>query len=261
LDGDERVTKFAKPLALRPDPHAAQETPDTAMLLAAGLGKRMRPLTATRPKPLIEVGGRSLLDHSLDRVRAAGVKRVVVNVHYLADALEAHVRRHAADLDVAISDERAILLETGGGVVHALSLLGDKPFFVINSDNLWVDGPVDTLRLLANRWNDERMDALLLVVPLARATAHSGQGDFHMDAAGRLRRREPRRVAPFVYTGVQLVSPRLFEDAPDGPFSTNILWDRAIAKGRAFGVVHQGLWCDVGTPAALPLAEELLKGG
>ncbi|WP_454882803.1 nucleotidyltransferase family protein [Sphingomonas oryzagri] len=255
------MSKFAKPLALRPDPHSAQELPDTAMLLAAGLGKRMRPLTATRPKPLIEVGGRALLDHSLDRVRASGVKRVVVNVHYLADALEAHVRRHAADLDVTISDERPTLLETGGGVVHALPLLGDRPFFVINSDNLWVDGPVDTLRLLAHRWDDAQMDALLLVVPLARATAHGGQGDFHMDAAGHLRRREPRRIAPFVYTGVQLVSPRLFADAPEGAFSTNILWDRAIASRRAFGVVHQGLWCDVGTPAAIPLAEELLKGG
>jgi MurNAc alpha-1-phosphate uridylyltransferase len=255
------VSKFAKPLALRPDPHAAQALPDTAMLLAAGLGKRMRPLTATRPKPLVEVGGKALLDHALDRVRAGGVKRVVVNVHYLADALEAHVRRHAADLDIAISDERATLLETGGGIVHALPLLGAKPFFAINSDNLWVDGPVDTLRLLAHRWDDDAMDALLLVVPLARATAHGGQGDFHMDAAGRLRRRASRRIAPFVYTGVQLVSPRLFADAPDGPFSTNILWDRAIAAGRAFGVVHQGLWCDVGTPTALPLAEELLKSG
>lgn len=253
------MMKPKRTLNIRPEPGGT--VPKTAMVMAAGLGKRMRPLTATRPKPLIEVGGRSLLDHSLDRLRASGVKRVVVNVHYLADALEAHVRRHAADLDVTISDERATLLETGGGVVHALPLLGDKPFFVINSDNLWVDGPVDTLRLLANRWDDEQMDALLLVVPLARATAHGGQGDFHMDAAGHLRRREPRRIAPFVYTGVQLVSPRLFADAPEGPFSTNILWNRAIEKGRAFGVVHQGLWCDVGTPASLPLAEELLKGG
>jgi N-acetyl-alpha-D-muramate 1-phosphate uridylyltransferase len=255
------MSRFSKPLALRPDPHAAQELPDTAMLLAAGLGKRMRPLTATRPKPLVEVGGRALLDHALDRVRAAGVKRAVVNVHYLADALEAHVHRHAEGLDIAISDERAQLLETGGGVTHALPLLGQKPFFVINTDNLWVDGPIDTLRLLANRWDDAEMDALLLVVALARATAHGGQGDFHMDAAGRLTRRQPRRVAPFVYTGVQLVSPRLFEAAPDGPFSTNILWDRAIAAGRAFGVVHQGLWCDVGTPAAIAVAEDMLKGG
>ena len=255
------MSRFAKTLSIRPDPHGARALPGTAMLLAAGLGKRMRPLTATRPKPLIEVAGRSLLDHALDHVRAAGVGRVVVNLHYLADALEAHVRRHAADLDVAFSDERGTLLETGGGVAHALPLLGDRPFYVINSDNFWVDGPVDTLRLLANRWDDEQMDALLLVVPLARATAHNGQGDFHMDAEGHLARRQPRRVAPFVYTGVQLVSPRLFADVPDGSFSMNLLWDRAIAAKRAFGVVHQGLWCDVGTPGAIAIAEDMLKGG
>ncbi len=253
--------KFAKPLSLRPDPHAAQALPDTAMLLAAGLGKRMRPLTATRPKPLVKVGGEAIIDHVLDHVRAAGVGKVVVNVHYLADALEAHVRHHAADLDVTISDERGELLETGGGVVRALPILGDQPFFVINTDNVWIDGPVDTLRLLANRWDDEEMDALLLVVPLARATAHGGRGDFHMDAIGHLRRREPRRMAPFVYTGVQLVSPRLFVDAPGGAFSMGTVWDRAIGAGRAFGVVHQGLWCDVGTPAAIPIAEAMLGGG
>jgi len=255
------MSRFARTLSLRPDPHGAQALPETAMLLAAGLGKRMRPLTATRPKPLVEVAGRSLLDHALDRVRAAGIGRVVVNVHYLADALEAHVRRHAQGLDIEISDERGELLETGGGVVHALPLLGDRPFYVINTDNFWVDGPVDTLRLLANSWDEARMDALLLVVPLARATAHGGQGDFHMNAEGRLARRQPRRVAPFVYTGIQLVSPRLLADAPAGSFSMNLLWNRAIAAGRAFGVVHQGLWCDVGTPAAIAVAEEMLKGG
>lgn len=255
------MSRFAKTLSLRPDPHREQALPETAMMLAAGLGKRMRPLTATRPKPLVEVAGRALLDHALDRVRAAGVRRAVVNVHYLADALEAHVRRHAHGLDIAISDERRELLETGGGVVHARPLLGELPFYVINTDNFWVDGPVDTLRLLANRWDDDRMDALLLVVPLARATAHSGQGDFHMDAEGRLKRRQPRRVAPFVYTGVQLISPRLLAGAPDGAFSMNLLWDRAIAADRAFGVVHQGLWCDVGTPSAIAVAEDMLKGG
>lgn len=257
------MSRFSKPLSLRPDPQErdGKAMPQAAMLLAAGLGKRMRPLTATRPKPLIEVAGKSLLDHALDHVRAAGVPGVVVNVHYLADALEAHLRRHAQGLDVAISDEREQLLETGGGVARALPLLGEHPFFVINTDNLWVDGPIDALRLLAHRWDDARMDALLLLVPLARAVAHGGQGDFHMDAAGRLRRRQPRRIAPFVYTGVQLVSPRLFEDAPEGAFSLNLLWDRAIAAGRAFGMVHQGLWCDVGTPSAIAQAEEMLRRG
>lgn len=248
------------PLSLRPDP-ATEWMPDVAMLMAAGLGKRMRPLTATRPKPLVEVAGKPLIDHALDRVRAAGIGRVVVNVHYLADALEAHLARRAGDLDIAISNERAALLETGGGVAHALPLLGDQPFIVANADNLWVDGPIDALHLLASRWDDATMDALLLVVPLARANCHKGPGDFHMDAMGRLSRRRPARVAPFVYTGVQLVHPRLFADVPEGAFSTNLLWDRAIARGRAHGVVHQGLWFDVGHPAAIPATEALLSEG
>ena len=254
------MTKFAKPLSLRPE-FGAPDRPETAMLLAAGLGKRMRPLTATRPKPLVEVGGRSLLDHALDRLRAGGVRRVVVNVHYLADALEAHLRRHADGLDIAISDERAQLLETGGGVVHALPQLGDKPFYVANADSLWVDGPADTLHLLANGWDDERMDALLLVVPLARANCHSGTGDFHMDAVGRLSRRRQGKVAPFVYTGVQIVSRRLFDGAVEEPFSFNRLWDKAIAAGRCYGVVHQGLWFDVGTPPAIARTEAILAHG
>lgn len=245
------------PLSLRPEPKA--DMPEVAMLMAAGLGKRMRPLTATRPKPLVEVAGKALLDHALDRIRAAGVHRVIVNVHYLADALEAHLKRRTGDLDLAISDERGELLETGGGLVKAGPLLGDRPFFVANTDNLWVDGPVDTLRLLAAHWDDAAMDALLLVVPLARANSYKGRGDFHMDAAGRLSRRKPGKVAPFVYTGVQIMSPRLLADAPEGPFSTNLLWDRAIAGGRAFGVVHQGLWFEVGTPQAIPATEALLS--
>ncbi len=257
------MTRFAKPLSLRPDPGAAgdDDMPDTAMLLAAGLGKRMRPLTATRPKPLVEVGGETLLDHALGHVRAAGIGRVVVNVHHYADALEAHLARHADGLDLVFSDERDALLETGGGVARAAPLLGERPFFVINTDNVWVDGPIDTLRLLGHRWDDAAMDVLLLVVPLARATAHGGPGDFHMDAGGRLARRSPRKIAPFVYTGVQLVSPRLLADAPEGAFSFNLLWDRAIGAGRAYGLVHQGLWCDVGAPANIAIAEEMLAGG
>jgi MurNAc alpha-1-phosphate uridylyltransferase len=233
----------------------------TAMVLAAGLGKRMRPLTATRPKPLVEVAGQSLLDHVFDRLRARCPPRAVVNVHYLADAVEAHLRRKMADIDVSISDERAHLLETGGGVTKALPLIGDERFLVVNSDNLWVDGPVNAIGLLAQHWNEAAMDALLLVVPLARANNHGGRGDFHMDANGLLARRRPGRVAPFVFTGIQLVSPRLFREAPEGAFSTNLLWDRAIAAGRAYGVVHQGLWFDVGTPGAIRATEAILAGG
>jgi N-acetyl-alpha-D-muramate 1-phosphate uridylyltransferase len=251
------VSRARKPLAIRPAPDCP--VPATAMVLAAGLGKRMRPLTATRPKPLIEVAGRTLLDHSLDRLRSAGVRKAVVNVHYLADALEAHLRNRVKGIEIAVSDERDTLLETGGGLVRALPLIDSDPFLVVNSDNLWVDGPVDAIRLLASGWDDERMDARLLLVPLARANCHKGQGDFHMDANGALRRRRPRGVAPFVFTGLQMVSKRLFEgELPSGPFSANLLWDRAIARGRCFGAVHEGLWFDVGAPANIRKADEML---
>jgi N-acetyl-alpha-D-muramate 1-phosphate uridylyltransferase len=252
------MNRQRKPLALRPDP--GQAVPTTAMVMAAGLGKRMRPLTATRPKPLIEIGGKPLIDHVLDRLKAAGVTKAVVNVHYLADAIEGHLQHRAKGMDFVVSDERAQLLETGGGLVKALPLIDSDPFIAVNADNLWIDGPVDALKLLASGWDDGRMDALLLVVPLAQAHCHNGRGDFHMSATGALTRRKPRGVAPFVYTGIQLLSKRFFEGAPaDGPFSTNLLWDRAIAKGRLFGAVHQGLWFDIGRPENIRLAEEMLR--
>jgi MurNAc alpha-1-phosphate uridylyltransferase len=230
------------------------------MVMAAGLGKRMRPLTATRPKPLVEVAGKALLDHTLDRLRAAGVRKAVVNVHYLPDVLESHLRHRVHGLEIAISDERDQLLETGGGLLKALPLIDADPFLVVNSDNLWVDGPVDSLRHLACHWDDRRMDALLLLVPLAGANCHKGQGDFHMSASGALRRKKPGTVAPFVYTGIQIISKRLFHDQlPSGPFSTNLLWDRAIEEGRCFGARHQGLWFDVGAPPNIRMAEEILQ--
>jgi len=253
------VTRKARALALRPDIEA--KVPDTVMVMAAGLGKRMRPLTASRPKPLVEVAGKALIDHVLDRLRSAGVKNIVVNVHYLADALEAHLKARAKDFDVQVSDERGLLLETGGGMIRAEPMIGADPFLVINSDNYWVDGPSDTLRLLASLWREEDMDALLLLVPQARAGNHHGQGDFHMKADGGLSRRQKGKVAPFVFTGIQMVSKRLLRDAPEGPFSTNILWDRAIAEGRCFGAVHQGLWFDVGNPAAIKATERALQDG
>ena len=243
---------------LRLRAEVSAEVPPVAMVMAAGLGKRMRPLTATKPKPLVEVAGKALLDHVLDRLRAAGVGKVVVNVHYLADALEAHLASHPHGLEMAVSDERALLLETGGGLVKAQAQIDCDPFLAVNSDNLWVDGPADTLKLLASHWDVARMDALLLLVPHARAFNHGGLGDFHMDREGRLRRRGRSKVAPFVYTGIQMVSKALLRDAPEGAFSTNILWDRAIAEGRGFGAVHQGLWFDVGTPAAIRATEQVL---
>jgi MurNAc alpha-1-phosphate uridylyltransferase len=245
--------------ALRLRAEVPADVPRTAMIMAAGLGKRMRPLTATKPKPLIEVAGQALLDHVLERLKAAGVNKVVVNVHYLADAVEAHLASRSHGLDIVISDERSLLMETGGGLVKAAPLLDCDPFLSINSDNLWIDGPADTLKLLASQWDDERMDALLLLVPLARAENHKGMGDFHMQRSGRLRRRARSHVAPFVFTGIQMLSKRLLRDAPEGPFSTNILWDRAIEEGRCFGAVHHGLWFDVGTPKSIETTEATLE--
>ena len=235
---------------------------DTAMVMAAGLGKRMLPLTAERPKPLIEVGGRALIDLMLDHLADAGIKQAVVNVHYLPDQVEAHL---AARLHphVMISDERAALLETGGGLTKAwrAGLLPD-PFFCVNSDNVWIDGPRNTLLDLSDAWDGARMDALLLVVPRERAFEHRGKGDFHLEPDGRLRRREPDEdTAPYIYIGAQVASHRLLRDGPDGAFSTMVLWERAIVEGRLYGVVHAGNWYDVGTPAALgPAAAALALG-
>jgi MurNAc alpha-1-phosphate uridylyltransferase len=245
--------------ALRLRAEVLAEVPATAMIMAAGLGKRMRPLTATKPKPLIEVHGKALLDHVIEKVRTAGVKKVVVNVHYLAGALEAHLMSRDYGLEVVVSDERDLLLETGGGLVKAAPLIDSDPFLALNSDNLWIDGPADTLKLLASQWDDKKMDALLLLVPQARALNHKGMGDFHMDREGRIRRRERSHVAPFVFTGIQITSKRLLREAPEGPFSTNILWDRAIEEGRCFGAVHQGLWFDIGTPQSIQLTETALE--
>ncbi len=232
---------------------------ESAMIMGAGLGKRMRPLTATRPKPLVRVAGKALIDHGLDRLEAAGIGHVVVNVHYLADALEAHLKAQKRPFTIAISDERGQLLDTGGGMVKALPLLKGDPILILNSDNIWTDGPEDSIRHLARHWDGERMDALLLLIRQASATGHGGRGDFHMDPGGLLSRRKPGRIAPFVYTGIQLVSRRLLVDAPEGPFSTNILWDRAIAAGRLYGLSHMGQWFDVGSPASIAPTEAALS--
>lgn len=233
---------------------------DTAMVMAAGLGKRMRPLTASQPKPLVRVAGRALIDHALDRMRDAGIARAVVNVHYLADTLEAHVLARKAPA-VVISDERDHLLETGGGMVkaQAAGLLPD-PFFCVNADSIWLDGPRNAFADLSAHWDGGRMDALLLVVPHARARNFGGAGDFYMDPAGRLRRKQAGRIAPYIYTGIQLVSHRLLRDAPEGAFSTNILWDRAIEEGRLFGTAFTGEWIEVGEPAHVAATEGHLAG-
>jgi MurNAc alpha-1-phosphate uridylyltransferase len=232
---------------------------DAAMVMAAGLGKRMLPLTESLPKPMVPVAGKPLIDHALDRLAEAGIVRAVVNVHYRPEAVEAHVAQRTVP-EVTISDERDLLLETGGGLVKAQSLLPD-PFFCVNSDNIWLDGPKDAFRELSDAWAPERMDALLLLARHTSAGNFRGLGDFHMDGQGRLARRRFNRIAPFIFTGIQLVAKRLLRDAPRGPFSTNVLWDRAIDEGRLFGVVFNGLWFEVGTPDAIRPTEVALAGG
>ena len=232
---------------------------DTSMVLAAGLGTRMRPLTNDRPKPLVEVAGKPLIDHALDRLAQAGVANAVVNVHHFGDAVETHVRGRSAPA-IAISDERDLLLETGGGLVWAQDLLPD-PFFCVNSDNVWLDGPTDAFQQLSAVWDASRMDALLLLVSHARASNFRGKGDFHMDGKGRLARRRSGRIAPFIFNGVQLIAKRLLRDAPKGPFSTNVLWTRAIEEGRLYGVSFTGEWFEVGDPQAIPPTEAALAGG
>lgn len=232
---------------------------DTAMVMAAGLGKRMRPLTATQPKPMVRVAGKPLIDHALDKLADAGIARAVVNVHYYADALEAHLGERARP-EIVISDERKELLETGGGMVRALPELPD-PFFCINADNIWLDGPKNAFQDLSQAWDAERMDALLLLVPHTRAANFAGLGDFHMDGMGRLRRRTAGRIAPHIYMGIQLVSHRLLRDAPAGRFGTMVLWERAIEEGRLFGTVFTGEWFEVGTPESIAPTEAALSGG
>jgi N-acetyl-alpha-D-muramate 1-phosphate uridylyltransferase len=234
---------------------------EAAMVLAAGLGTRMRPITQTLPKPLVRVGGRALLDHALDRVAEAGLGRAVVNVHHLAEQIEAHLTARAglaarAGLPaVSVSDERDGLLETGGGVVRALPLLGPGPFVVLNSDSFWIEGPRSNLRRLVETWDPAAMDALLLVAPTATSLGYEGRGDFRMDAEGRLTRRPEREVAPFLYAGVAVFAPEAFADAPAGAFSLNRVFDRAAARERLFGLRLDGQWLHVGTPEAIEAAE------
>ncbi|MFZ4689971.1 MAG: nucleotidyltransferase family protein, partial [Polymorphobacter sp.] len=208
--------------------------------------------------PLVEVAGRTLLDRALDRVEASGIGTAVVNAHYFADQIEAAVAARPGGLDIRVSDERAQLLETGGGVVKAMPLIDADPFFIVNADNMWIDGSADTLRLMAQRWDPKAMDALLLLVPLARATGYEGRGDFHLDPDGVVTPRGEVRVAPFVYSGIQLISKHLFDGEPVEAFSVWRQWHKALAEKRLYGAVHQGLWFHVGTPASVGETEGLL---
>lgn len=236
-------------------PHS--NAPTSAIVLAAGLGKRMLPLTATMPKPLVRVGGRTLIDFALDRLGEAGMTMVVVNVHHFADMLEAHLRTRPSPL-VVISDEREAVLETGGGVKKALPLLGAAPFITFNSDSIWVEGAQPNLSRLIEAWDPAEMDILMLVAPRDTSVGYEGEGDFGMAPSGRLQRRKPGERVPFVYAGVAIVKPEMVQGTPDGPFSANFFYDRAIANGRLYGLELDGQWLHVGEPHAIAEAEACL---
>ena len=246
-------------LAAREEEAAALLRPRvrTAMVFAAGLGQRMRPITATTPKPLVRVAGKALIDFSLDRLAEAGIARAIVNVHHLADQLEAHLATRTAPT-ILLSNERERLLETGGGLKKALPLLGAEPFLTLNSDSLWIEGPKPNLQRLVAAWDPGRMDILLLLATTATSVGYEGLGDFAMDAEGRLRRRQEREIVPFVYAGVAVMRPEVLAGTPDEPFSANLLYDRAIAAGRLHGLRLDGRWIHVGDPQSVAAAETCL---
>jgi MurNAc alpha-1-phosphate uridylyltransferase len=228
---------------------------ETGMVLAAGLGTRMRPITDTLPKPLVRVAGRTMLDHALDRLAEAGIARAVVNMHHLADQIEAHLSARTGAPAITLSDERDALLETGGGIRRALPLLGAAPFLAMNADTLWVEGPRSNLGWLIEAYDPASMDMLLLLAPVDTAVGYDGRGDFMMDETGRLARRGAEPKAPFVYAGAGIFHAGLFADTPEGAFSLNLLFDRAIAAGRLHGLRLDGTWLHVGTPDAIAEAE------
>ena len=230
------------------------------MVLAAGFGERMRPLTLRMPKPLVPLAGKPLLDHVLDRLASAGVTTAVVNVHYLPEQLEAHLAaRRSKPPETLVSDERGVLLDTGGGAKKALPLLGHGPFFIHNADSVWTEGAAPALTRMLRKWNPAAMDCLLLLAPTATSIGYAAKGDFSMGSDGRLQRRGEGEIVPFAFAGVSLCDERLFKDAPEGRFSLNVLWDKALAKGRLYGVRLDGRWMHVGTPEALAEAETLFE--
>ncbi|MDX8493916.1 nucleotidyltransferase family protein [Mesorhizobium sp. VK22B] len=232
--------------------------PKTAMVLAAGLGKRMRPITDTMPKPLVKIAGKTLLDWGLDSLEAAGVTRAVVNVHYLPEQIIAHVAGRRAPR-IVISDEREALLESAGGIVRALPLLGSAPFYIVNADTFWIDSGEPSLERLALAWDAARMDILLMLTDLDSATGHCVGTDFLVAPDGALRRSKGD-PAGLIYAGAAIIHPRVFKDAPEGSHSLNVYFDKAIAAGRLFGIAMRGRWITVGTPDAIPAAEAAVAG-
>ncbi len=230
----------------------------TAMALAAGFGTRMRPLTNDRPKPMVELAGRPMIDHVLARLQKAGIEQCIVNLHYQADVLERHLRRRRQKPRILFSSERDAILDTGGGVRRALPLLGDQPFVLHNSDSVWIEHQTDNIAALLNHYDPQKMDGLLLMAPVETSLGYEGAGDFFIEAGGHLRRRLPGEASPHVFTGVSIQHPRLFDNSPEGAFSLNLVWDEALAQGRLYGLAFEGLWMHVGTPQALTEAEKAI---
>jgi MurNAc alpha-1-phosphate uridylyltransferase len=230
---------------------------DTAMVLSAGLGTRMAAANGNLPKPLIPLNGRPLIDRVLDRIAAAGVSRAVVNVHHRADLIERHLKERRSPR-IEFSDERTALLDTGGGIKKVLTRLGPGPFLIHNADSVWIESVGSNLDRLFDSWHEERMDCLLLLAPASISLGYQGRGDFALEPDGRIRRRAEQEVVPFVFAGVSIAHPRLFEGSPQGAFSLNVLWSRSIAAGRAWGMRMEGVWMHVGTPEALAQAEQCL---
>lgn len=231
--------------------------PKRGMVLAAGLGTRMRPLTNDRPKPLLTIAGRTLLDHAIDRFKAAGITNILVNVHYMGEMVIEHLKKRT-DVEITIQDERAKLLDTGGALRKALPFFAGEPFFTYNSDSIWLESFGSNLMRMAARWNSEEMDCLMLLAPTVSALGYDGRGDFTMDTLGRLARRQPQRVAPFAWPGIQIMHPRLVERGQGEVFSTNRLWDIAAEEGRLFGIRLDGKWMHIGTPEARAEAEDFM---
>jgi MurNAc alpha-1-phosphate uridylyltransferase len=234
--------------------------PRNAMVLAAGFGTRMHPLTETMPKPMVPVAGKPLIDHVLDRLAASGVERAVVNIHHFADLLAGHLSGRTRPR-IVLSDERGLLLGTGGGISKALPALGEAPFLLINSDTIWIDGATPNLERLADAFDPAAMDALLLLAPATGSIGYAGTGDFSLAADGTLQKRGVRAAAPFVYAGAAILSPALFKDAPQGEFALTLLFERAERAGRLHGLPLEGRWMHVGTPEAIPLAEAAIGAG
>ncbi|MCP4935235.1 MAG: nucleotidyltransferase family protein [bacterium] len=231
----------------------------TAMTLAAGFGKRMRPLTDDRPKPMVSLAGQPMIDHVLERLAKAGIEHTIVNLHYQADMLESYLATRKQKPAISFSNERRQILDTGGGIKHALPLIGHQPFILHNSDSVWIEHETDNLAALLAHYDADTMDALLLMAPINTSLGYDGPGDFFIKEQGRLRRRTQDETSPNVFTGVSVLHPRLFQDSPDGPFSVNLLWDRAMREGRVYGIPFEGQWMHVGTPDALIKAQKVIQ--